>query len=183
MQGKPGTCNLDDFDMKLCRSIFLLFAILLGFTLTVSSCSSYCCYSFLFLSTSFTTTDASKRNERHVTSRSDSERTLIDNIKGRGNKGRSRDSGDRELFLRLLSAFNEIRKWRHFNENNTLGVDFARGTKSRSSVDICGLHSLGEHKCEQNSKYYVDVLKDYMFAVLYSGVVFVTFMGLLARSI
>ena len=95
---------------------------------------------------------------------------------------RNKEALDAEKFLKSLSVSNVMKRWGN-DKNSALGTDFVRDASLHHSVNSCGLYSLDECKYWQNLKHYADVLRDYMFAVLYSGVVFVTFMGILGRRI
>ena len=62
-----------------------------------------------------------------------------------------------------------------------MGNDLVRGAKPQSSIDFYGHKLSEEYEYEHHSMYFVDALKDYLFAVLYSGLVLVTFMGILGH--
>ena len=162
--------------MRRCRLIFLSFILFPGFILTASSCSSFFCYSSLYHFTSSMTTENSKRSEERPRLPSDSEKNIIERLI-RGFKCLV-DEG--EGSFAPPSALDKAKKWDE-REITALGNDLVHGAEPQSSIDFYGRKSMIEYESEHHSTYYVDVLKDYLFAVLYSGVVVITFMGILGR--
>ena len=68
-----------------------------------------------------------------------------------------------------MTLQNGVTKWGN-KEIDALTKDLGRGAQPQSSSDFYGQKSLREYKYEQQFKYHaIDVMKDYLFAVLYSG--------------
>ena len=165
--------------MRRCHSIFslTLSVLSLSFISTALSCSLFSCCSFLCRSTSLPISDALKESAR----RQVSDNKTRGRIELRGGSAimRSKEiTVDRET---SLAPSSEVTKWGN-KEIDALTKDLGRGAQPQSSSDFYGQKSLREYEYERQYKYYaIDVLKDYLFAVLYSGMVLVTFLGILGH--
>ena len=178
---RAGSGEIGGVDMRRCRLIFLSFILSPGFISIASSCSLFSCCSSLYQFTSFTTIDDSRGSEERARLPSDSEKYIVKGfIRGGSTTRKFQYAVDGKTSPASPSASNKMKKWDD-REISTLGNDLVRGAKPQSSIDFYGHKLSEEYEYEHHSMYFVDALKDYLFAVLYSGLVLVTFMGILGH--